>query len=120
MTERMIFRNQGQDGTVELYEGDQVPEIFIDGAQGLAINGPIIKMNLFTNQIAGQTEAAQKLARREVAARLVMSLDTFNAVSQWMRNTLDELQRQGVIRQAAPPTGQAGGGHDHGPGGHTH
>jgi hypothetical protein len=82
----------GADATYRLYETPGIAqELYIDGMQGLTVVGPVVKINCFTRgaQTPAQTGAVEE---REVVCRLVMGVDTFLAITEWLRSVESELR----------------------------
>ena len=101
MARRLLFETidestgKTQKGrTVHLYENDDHnPEVFIDGMQGLAAFGHVVKINCFTRGAKLPTEE-DEVEERDVACRLVMGVETFLAISDWLTPIAGELREK--------------------------
>ena len=86
----------------KLFETDERNvEIYIDGIQGMRLVGPVVKLNCFTRGAAmpaspGGTE------EREVACRLVMGVDTFFSIVEWLKNISADVQKNVVVEVKDP------------------
>src|SRR5262245_18999105 len=92
-TNQPLTGHEKQPGaTYQLYEDGGInPEIYIDGMQGVVILGPVIKINCFTRGFATPAAAGQ-VEERDVACRLVMGIDTFFSVVDWLKSVSDDLR----------------------------
>lgn len=64
---------------------ERAPELFVDGAQGLSIGGPISKLNLFSFRIDPANSAVRKLA----VTSLVMPTDALVALRDYISKALE-------------------------------
>ena len=90
MAEKLISTlKQGQQ-TLNLYEStDRNPEIYIDGAQGLMAAGQTLKINLFTRRM----DTTPQVENRNVACRLVMGMDTFFNLVEFLNTTAEQMKK---------------------------
>lgn len=99
MVERIISRTGEGARTFELVGkpgGD--PELFIDGIHGFMALGAHVKMNLYSVALSG-TEGVE---RREVAARLVMTIPSFLAIARYFNDRVADMKAAGVqVEEAA-------------------
>lgn len=96
MTVRKIFTTTMPDGRqAELY-GKEVGdlEIYVDGAWGITASPTGVKINFFT---VTPTEEANE--RREVVARLVMSLNVFFQLREFLDIQCKKLEEGGMVVQ---------------------
>jgi hypothetical protein len=97
MAERLVAKTTQRGQALELYEsGDRNPEVFIDGVHGLMVNGATVKLNCFSRSINSTAEAE----RRDVACRLVMGVDTFFAVADFLNAQAAQLRKSLAKPQA--------------------
>lgn len=92
MAEKLIGSlKQGQQ-TLNLYEStDRNPEIYIDGAQGVMAAGQTLKVNLFTRHMDMDTNP--QVENRYVACRLVMGVDTFFSLVDFLNSTAEQMKK---------------------------
>jgi hypothetical protein len=87
----------------ELYEAEGTnPEVYIDGMHGVMLVGSIIKINCFTRGGFPAAKAGE-VEQRDVACRLVMGLDTFLNVMDWLK-VVDKDIREKVTPISIQPT----------------
>jgi hypothetical protein len=96
MSDRLIGETVDANGvTCELYEPtDRDVDIFCEGVQGLQVRGPNVKFNLF-RVIPDLTEddpKKPKVERRLVTARVIMGVDTFLSVTDWLHKNADDIR----------------------------
>ena len=90
MAERLVAKTTQRGQALELYEsGDRNPEVFVDGVQGFMVNGATVKLNCFSRAFHSTAEAE----RRDVACRLVMGVDTFLAVADFLNAQAVQLRK---------------------------
>ncbi len=94
MAEKLIGSlKQGQQ-TLNLYEStDRNPEIYIDGAQGVMAAGQTLKVNLFTRHM----DTNPQVENRNVACRLVMGIDTFFSLVDFLNSTAEQMKKDLMI-----------------------
>lgn len=110
MADRLVGKTVDNRGkTCELYEPEgQNVEVFVDGIQGLEARGPNIKFNFYRavpNHLP-ENERDENLERRVIASRVVMGVDTFLSVVDWLNNTAAEVRGQLVVTEQAPSRNQ--------------
>ena len=86
MSDRKIGETTDKNGVVcELFEPtDREVEIFCDGIQGMQVRGPNVKFNLYRTIPDFRDNKDEKHEKRVVAARIVMGVDTFLSVVDWL------------------------------------
>lgn len=88
MPERLVSAAPGaglNGREARLYESsDTNPEVFIDGVQGLLVQGLTVKVNCFRRAVDQSLESTSEFERRDVACRLVMGMDTFLALTDFL------------------------------------
>ena len=67
----------------------EAPVVIVDGVQGLAAGGQIVKFNLFQDRMISDPGSVE--FERVVCLRLVMSQDVFIQLANWMKSTADGL-----------------------------
>ncbi len=99
MAEKLIASlKQGQQ-TLNLYEStDRNPEIYVDGAQGLMAAGQTLKVNLFTRRM----DTTPQVENRNVACRLVMGIDTFFSLVDFLNSTAEQMKKDLKITVSKP------------------
>jgi hypothetical protein len=106
----LLLRTETDGQVQELYDRPGAPELYVDGFHGFFAAGATIKLNLFTRAFQpSAVDGAAKLEvdRRELAARLVMGVDTFfsvvealNRVASNLKSHLESNQSAGVAADA--------------------
>jgi hypothetical protein len=103
MTDRLIMAYSEENKVFELFENSvRNPEIFVDGVQGISVAGASIKVNFFTRGASLPLQAPGS-ERRDVACRLVMGMDTFLSVVDFLKKIEAE------FRAKMPRQGNVGG-----------
>ena len=91
MKRELILRTQKGEITQELYAPDgPLPEIYIDGIHGLAATGTIVKLNCYTREF----QSSEVLDIRVMNCRLVMGIDTFIAISDFLKTHSEKMQTE--------------------------
>jgi hypothetical protein len=108
MSTRLILTASGTgiDGKdVHLYERDgQNLEVFVEGVQGLTYVNGIVKLNFFTRGYAVNEE---KIERREVACRMIMTHDMMKAIGEYMVKHADSIKEKVAAQEAVRASGNA-------------
>ncbi len=92
MSDRLISQIKEGEKTIELYESDgKNLEIYIDGIQGVMGAGSIVKFNCFARDFDHLQDGIE---RRSVACRMVMSLDTFISVADFLEKTAINMKKE--------------------------
>jgi len=74
--------------------GPNVPEIYMDGYQGVQFKDGVLKLNLFSTQL----DPASNATYNDVVARLTMSVPTLASVYNALGGLLKELEDANVIK----------------------
>lgn len=100
MSDRFIGRTKDAAGiSCELFEpSDTNIEVHVDGIQGLSVHGSVVKFNFFRTipDHFGKEddERLEGVQKRLVAARIVMGVDTFLSVTQWLGDNAADMLKQ--------------------------
>lgn len=73
--------------------GPQVPEIYVDGYQGVSFKDGVVKLNFYSLLL----DPASNASYRDVVARLTLSTATLVNVHAALGNLIRDLQRAGVL-----------------------
>ena len=91
MAERKVFELQRDGKTLELWEeASAVPEFFADGIHGISFSGSIVKFNFFTTDMGEEGN----IERRHVVCRLVLGIDTFFSVAQYLTTMAEDVKKK--------------------------
>ena len=96
MSDRLIAHSEKDGKVVDIYEpSDREIEVVVDGVSGLYSDGPIVKIN-FHRIIPNPNEPDH--LRYLITTRMVMGVDTFLSLSEWMSNCALDMQK--MIKEA--------------------
>ena len=99
MAERLIGTLKQGNQILNLYEStDHNPEIHIDGAQGFLATGHTAKLNLFTIRM----NSTDEVQNRDVACRLVMGIDTFLSLADFLHGLAEQMKKDLNIKAVKP------------------
>lgn len=99
MAEKLVSTIKQETQTLKLWEStDRNLEIFIDGAQGVTGTGHTVKLNLFTRRF----DSTPEVENRDVACRLVMGIDTFFSLVDFLNGTSEQLKKTLNINTVKP------------------
>ena len=99
MAEKLIGTLKQGSQILNLYESaDRNAEIYVDGAQGLLSTGHIVKVNLFTIR----TDSTQEVQNRDVACRLVMGIDTFLSLADFLHGFAEQMKKDMNVKVGKP------------------
>jgi hypothetical protein len=96
MLNKLVEQKSGGKRIVLYGHEDGEQEIYIDGAHGVTLTGTVVKINMFT---VAPTFGEENEERREIVARLVMQIQTFVALAEFLNSTLQSLVSMGVIQK---------------------
>ena len=98
MPKPKLFDAELDGKKIGVYETERTVEIFAEGVHGLAVSGPMIKVNFFTRTfpINGDSES------RDVAVRLVLPLNEFASITELFRKQIETMIADGLIAPILP------------------
>lgn len=73
--------------------GPNVPEIYVDGYQGVSFKDGVVKLNFYSLQLDPATNASYK----DVVVRMTLSTGTLTGVYAALGNLMKDLQKAGVL-----------------------
>ena len=79
---------------VEIIELDEVGEILVDGVLGVSFTNNLPRLNFF----AERTSHTDGSVRRVIVARLAMTPETANSVSEALRAILRKMVQEGLMQ----------------------
>ena len=96
MTSRTILESTTAGKTIKVV-GREIgePELFVDGIHGVMRDGLAMKLNFFTRGFSEGDKSDEE--RREVACRMVMTLDTFLSVADFLKVQAERLREEQQI-----------------------
>jgi len=80
-------------GQQPIHVGPAVPEIYVDGYQGVCFKDGVVKLNFYSLQLDPATNATYK----DMVARLTLSTGTLVGVYAALGNLIKDLQGAGVL-----------------------
>jgi hypothetical protein len=86
-----------QAGQQPIRVGAAVPEIYVDGYQGVSFKDGVVKLNFYSLQL----DPSSNVTYKDVAARLTLSTGTLVSVHAALGNLLKDLRQAGVALPAA-------------------
>ena len=78
-----------------LLQGGRVPEIYVDGYQGVTYKDGIVKLNFFSLALDPATNASY----REAVMRMALSVGTVMQIHGALGQLIADLERKGVMRR---------------------
>lgn len=85
-------RDPGRTLTVRV--GPNVPEIFVDGYQGVQFKDGVLKLNLYSTQL----DPASNASYNDIVGRLTMSVPTLIGIHNALGSLIKDLHKAGAIR----------------------
>ena len=76
---------------------ENIPEIYIDGFQGVIVKTGIIKLNFFSDVLNG----ASGHVDRKIVAYMTMSLPVLKSVHEAMERLIGSLTKDGIFEQTS-------------------
>lgn len=89
---RLIISQQPDDKStgVEVYEKENLCEVYADGVHGIMINNGMVKFNLFS--VAYPDEAQPKIERREIGTRVVCGVESFVSMVEFLNTVVADIK----------------------------
>jgi len=82
------------------HTGARIPEIYVDGYQGVTYKDGVVKLNFFSLSL----DSASNASYREVVMRTAMSVGTLMQVHNALGQLIGDLERKGVVRRGGSAT----------------
>lgn len=102
-TKQAVQAPPPSEGAPRVVSRDAVPEIYIDGFQGMTLRGGVAKLNLFSDV---QVFLAKEGILRQIVARLTMSVPVLIAFHETLGRMISDMERDGAIKRV-PEGGEA-------------